>query len=87
MYNVHLMTTKLYIYHYLYKVKVDVEAVSFVWIEAEISERKISVVPSYHKIFWVVDEKSELERKAQFKYQTISAKVGSDTEGKVECED
>ena len=75
------------ILHYLYKVKVDVEAVSFVWIEAEISERKISIVPSYHKIFWVVDEKSVLKRKAQFKYQTIGSKVGSNTEGKVECED
>ena len=77
----------MYILPYLYQVKVDIEAVSFVWVESEISERKISVVPSYHKIFWVVDEKSELERKAQFKYQTIGAKVGSDTEGKVECED
>ena len=80
------MTDSVHI-HYLYKVKVDVEVVSFVWIESEISERKISVVPSYHKIFWVVDEKSELERKAQFKYQTIVAKVGSDTEGEIECED
>ena len=75
------------LFHYLYQVKVDIEAVSFVWVESEISERKISVVPSYHKIFWVVDEKSVLERKTQFKYQTISAEVGSDTEGKVECED
>ena len=77
----------MYILHYLYKVKVDVEVVSFVWIESQISERKISVVPSYHKIFWVVDEKSELERKTQFKYQTIFAPERPNAEGEIVCED
>ena len=75
------------VFNYLYKVKVDVEVVSFVWFEAQIGDWKISVVPSYHKIFGVVDEESVLESKTQFKYQTIVAKERPNAEGEIVCED
>ena len=73
--------------HYLYKVKLNVEIVCCVWFAAQESDREVSIVPSYHKIFWVMDVESVVESITQFKYQTIIEQIRSDTEGKIERED
>ena len=73
--------------HYLYKVKLDVEIVCYVWFAPQESDRKVSIVPSNHKIFWVMDVEFVLEGITQFKYQTILIQVRSNTEEKIERED
>ena len=73
--------------HYLYKVKLDVEIGCCIEFAVQESDWEISIIPSYHKIFWVVDVESVLKGITQFKYQTIIIQVRSNTEGKIERED
>ena len=62
-----LELTHHYNAYYLHKIKVDVEIVCCVWFATQESDGEVSIVPSYHKVFWVMDEESVLEGVTQFK--------------------